>query len=164
MQIIKMELEFTESTEHNMKKPYFDSKTVEHQVEILNSANRKARKAKGYDKTYLYVTLNNGERSRVRIDLGDSIGFLENLSKQAGKPITIFQDVDPYTYSVEEHFDTEGGMGILVYGKDLKTMENAKVVLKRAKIERPCQDWVIILTPKNGHEEFMEGKDDETED
>ena len=151
MQIIKMELEFTESTEYNLKKPYFDSKTVEEQVEIMNKANRRGRKSLGYDKTYIYVTLENGERTRIRFDLGEANGFLETLSKQAGKPITIFQDTDPYKYSVEEHYDTEGGIGIDIYGADLKTLENAKVILKRAKVEKPCRDWVIILTPKPEH-------------
>lgn len=148
MNIIKLELEFTESQAYNLKKDYFNSKDVERQVEILNNENRRTRKKLGYDKTYVYVTLENGKRERVRFDVGSSIGFLETLSKAAGQPITIFQDVDSFRYSVEEHYDTEGGIGISVYGADLKTLENAKETLKKAKIEMPCRDWVIILTPK----------------
>jgi hypothetical protein len=148
MDIIKLELEFTESSEYNLKKDYFNSKDVERQVDILNSENRKARKKLGYFKTFIKVTFANGKTDRARFDIGSSIAFLELLSKVSGQVISIFKDTDSFVYSVEEHYDTEGGIGISVYGADLKTLENAKETLKKAKIEMPCRDWVIILTPK----------------
>lgn len=158
MKIIKLEMEFTESTSYGLRKASFDSFSLEDQVKTLDSENnRMKRKGKGYDKTYIYVTDEKGNRCKVRFDLGTEFGFMEKLNKIAipeALPVTLMTEPEPFIYSVEYHYNTEGGMGCEVFGSDLKTLENAKVTLARALMDDPFysdrakKDWVIILTPR----------------
>lgn len=161
MELIDLKVTYTESTEYNLKDlSRFNEKSVEEKVKILNDCNRRARKTlKGaYDKTDVTLILADGTEHRMRFDLGCDPGLLEKGSKMLNTSLAIGGDSSPFEYSVEYHYDTEGGMGCEVYGKNLKTLARAQVVLKEACTKdavdswwegRPIlKEWVIIIKPK----------------
>jgi len=161
MELIDLKVTFTESTEYNLRDlSRFNAKSVEEKVKILNDCNRRARKTlKGaYDKTDVFLILSDGSEYRMRFDLGCDSGILEKGSKMLNCPLAIAGDDSPFEYSVEYHYNTEGGMGREVYGENLKTLARAYVVLKQACENAPIdtywgnrpilKEWVIVIKPK----------------
>lgn len=161
MELIDLKVTFTESTEYNLKNlSRFNEKSLEEKVKNLNDANRRARKTLrgAYDKTDVILILADGTEHRMRFDLGCDSGLLEKASKMLNCPLLIGGDSSPYTFSVEWHYNTEGGMGCEVYAKDLKTFARAEAVLKEACAKDPVdsywhdtpnfKEWAIIITPK----------------
>ena len=85
MKILKLEIEFTESSDSRLKEKYFNSKSIEEQIDVLDSVNAQEKRVVhfGYSKTYVYVSLEDGTRTRVRYDIGDEICFLGFLSRNS---------------------------------------------------------------------------------
>ena len=161
MELIDLKVTFTESTEYGLRNlKTFNGYSLEEKVKNLNSYNRRARKTlkRAYDKTDVTLILADGTEHRMRYDLGCDAGLLEKASKMLNTSLVIGGDSSPYEYSVEYHYNTEGGMGCEVYEKDLKTLERAKVVLKNACQNDPTdgywcgrpnfKEWAIIIRPK----------------
>lgn len=50
------------------------------------------------------------------------------------------------TFSVEAHWNEEGGMGCDTFGNSVKTIEEAVELFDLACISSPSQDWFIMGT------------------
>lgn len=50
-------------------------------------------------------------------------------------------------FSIEEHLDNEGGMGVDTFEENLDTLEDAVSALIRARTVRPNHSWNIIGIP-----------------
>lgn len=161
MELIDLKVTFTESTEYNLKNlERFNKRTLEEKVKTLNDCNRRTRKTinGAYDKTDVLLILADGSEHRMRFDLGCDSGILEKGSKMLNTSLSIGGNDSPFEYSVEYHYNTEGGMGREVYGENLKTLGRANAVLKQACENDPVdhwwgdrpilKEWVIIIKPK----------------
>lgn len=90
MKVAKLEIEFTESENSCFHNGIFDRWPIARQISFINTLHEwvSSRPNRvGYDKTYFWVTLEDGSRPRVRFDIGCDVETIQEKLAENGMEV-----------------------------------------------------------------------------